>query len=167
MANAKKNLEELKNHIQQDEEIESHIFGTYETKILGKESVRNGVLVATGKRIIFYAKKMFGYDMEVFPYSNISSIEVGKELMGHKISFFASGNKVTVKWINSKNIMEFVSIVRDRIGKKEQSSTAATKDTIPEKNQTKKIKELKELLDIGAITTEEFETKKKQLLDMI
>jgi len=26
--------------------------------------------------------------------------------MGHKISFFATGNKVTIKWIHSKNIME-------------------------------------------------------------
>ncbi|WP_246578324.1 PH domain-containing protein [Clostridium frigoris] len=166
MANEKKNLVELKSHLENGEEIESHIFGAYQAKIMNNDSVRNGVLVATETRIIFYAKKMFGYDMEVFPYLNISSIEVSKDFMGHKISFFATGNKVTVKWIHSKNIMEFVTLVRDRIGKKHEPSIIA-KETTSEKSPIEKIKELKELLDIGIITQEEFDAKKKQLLEMI
>ena len=50
-------------------------------------------MIATNKRLIFFAKKLTGFDLEVFPYKNISSFEMGKNLMGHHVSFFASGNK--------------------------------------------------------------------------
>ena len=49
---------------------------------------------------MFYAKKLGGYEFESFPYDKISSFEQGKSMMGHNFAFFASGNKVTLKWIN-------------------------------------------------------------------
>ena len=55
---------------------------TYETKIVGNETVRSGVLLATDRRILFYAKKLGGYELESFPYKSVSSIEQSKSLMG-------------------------------------------------------------------------------------
>jgi Bacterial PH domain len=50
--------------------------------------------MATDDRVVFFAKKMGGYDLEVFPYKNITSIETGKGMGGHHVKFFASGNEV-------------------------------------------------------------------------
>lgn len=77
-----KNVEELKTHLEQDEIIESYIFGIYDCIIMGNETHRDGILTTTNKRLIFYAKKNLSYDMEVFSYSNISSIETSQDLRG-------------------------------------------------------------------------------------
>lgn len=84
----KKLIEQSKEHLDQDEEILHSVLGVYETKILGSESVRNGTFLATNKRLVFFEKKLGGFDLESFPYENISSFEASKGLMGHSISFF-------------------------------------------------------------------------------
>lgn len=157
-----KKLEKLKkeasSHLEQGEKIIATVMGVYESEILGSDTVRNGIFLATNKRVIFYGKKLFGFDLEVFPYSNISSIEMSKEFLGYKITFFSSGNKVHMKWISIGDINEFVNHVKENIGKKpsaSQSSSAADE-----------IRKYKELLDEGIITEEEFEQKKKQLLGL-
>ncbi len=160
MADIKKLSKKVKEHLESEEEIIVGIKGAYETKIMGRESVRKGIFLATNKRIVFYAKKLTGYELEVFPYSTISSIEMSKGLMGHKITFFASGNRATVKWIKDKDIQKFMNEVKNRIGKKEEAKA------IPEVpvDIPAQIKKLSELKDQGILSEEEFETKKKELL---
>lgn len=119
-------IEDARTHLYPGEEIFASVLGAYESKIMGKDTVRNGVFLATNSKIVFYGKKMFGYDLEVFPYSNISSIEMGKGMMGHTISFFASGNKVKMKWINYGDLEGFVKRVKEYIGKKETTGPSSS-----------------------------------------
>lgn len=163
MAEIQKLSKKVYEHLEPDEEIIVAIKGAYETKIMGRESARRGIFLATNKRIVFYAKKVVGYDLEVFPYSTISSIEMSKGIMGHKITFFAAGNKATGKWISDKDIQKFVSEVKNRIGKKEEKK-AATEIATDIPTQIKKLSELK---DQGILSEEEFEEKKKELLSKI
>lgn len=162
MANLKKNLEALKSHLDKDEIVEQCVFGAYETKMMDKKTVRNGIFAATNKKVTFFGKKMFGYNMEIYPYSNISSIEMSKELMGHRISFFASGNKVSMKWINQGQIPQFIETVKSKIGKKESVTEAVTKEDI-----YSKIEKLNELREKKILTEEEFNSKKQELLARI
>jgi hypothetical protein len=118
-----KKIEKLKlkaqEHLDENEEVIATVMGTYETTTLGEKAVRNGIFLATNKRIVFYGKRTFGYDLETFPYSNISSIEVSKNLLGHKITFYASGNKVSMKWIQHGDIDAFLKYTRNAIQKGE------------------------------------------------
>jgi len=148
-------------HLDQGETIIESVFGAYETKILGQDSVRNGIFVATESRLIFFAKKITGYDLEVLPYSNISSIEMGKNMMGHYISLFVTGNKVRMKWINKGNIVEFVGYVRKNIGKKTESAHPRPSD-----HGVASLKQLAELRNQGILTEDEFTAKKKQILGL-
>ena len=146
-------------HLDEGEQFHCVVMGAYETKIMGKDSVRNGIMGATDSRIVFYAKKTFGYELESFPLSNISSIEMGKSFMGGNITFFASGNKATLKWIKGKgDIEEFVTFVREKSGKADTVEGSDQPD-IPDQ-----IKKLSELRDQGILTEEEFEAKKTGLL---
>ena len=52
--------------------------GTYETKMMGSDTVRTGILLATPNRLVFYAKKLGGYDLESFGYDKVSSFEQSK-----------------------------------------------------------------------------------------
>lgn len=116
MAGLEANVKAAREHLNQGEKIISAVFGAYETKIMGNSTVRNGVFLATDQRLVFFGKKMFGYDMEVFPFANISSFEQGKGAMGHKIAFYSSGNKVTMKWINKGDVKKFVEYMHYIIG---------------------------------------------------
>jgi hypothetical protein len=96
-----------------DGETAQHvIMGAYETEMLGQDTARNGIFIATDTRIVFYGKRTLGYDLEVYPFSNISSIESGKKALGRYINFFASGNKVKMKWINDPEVDTFLTYVK-------------------------------------------------------
>lgn len=104
-----------------------------------------------------------GYDLEVFPFEKITSIEQSKGLMGHKITFFASGNKSTIKWINEGNVDQFYTYVNSMIGKQKNKEQAFI--TVPVDDIPTQIKKLSDLKDSGILTEEQFEKKKIELLN--
>jgi len=106
--NARKHLESLSDHLQPNENIISSIFGVYETRRMGNKTIRNGVFALTETRLLFFAKKMFGYDLESFKFDKISSIERSKSAMGHSMTVYTSGNEVHVKWINDGDFVSFM-----------------------------------------------------------
>lgn len=135
------------------------VMGAYETKILGRDSVRNGVFLATDRRLVFFAKKMLGFELEVFPYTNISSVEMSKGFMGYAVSFFASGNKGKMKWIMEGNVKQFMQYVKDQMGKRETRAPTNAQPDIADQ-----LAKLGQLRDAGVLTDSEFEQKKKELL---
>jgi hypothetical protein len=150
-------------HLEPGEEVLAAVAGAYETKRLGQESVRNGSLIATDRRLLFFAKKLGGYELESFPYHNISSFEQAKALvMGHSVNFFASGNNVTVKWIKDAQALgELVGVVKARMGSKAETPVGTEPDVMDQ------LRKLGELRDAGVLSTDEFESKKAKLLDQI
>lgn len=162
MANYKKSLSLVQEHLDEGENVQASVFGAYETKLMGKDTVRNGIFAATDKRVVFFAKKLFGYDFETFPFKNISSIEMSKGMMGHSITFFASGNKAKMKWINKGDVAQFTQLVNSKLGHQGQDNSQGTSsngDDIPSQ-----IQKLSELKDKGILTEEEFSNKKNELL---
>ncbi len=166
MAKLDKLLAQVREHLDEGEDVVSAVQGSYETKIAGNDTVRKGLFVATDRRLVFYAKKLTGYDLESFPYDHISSIEMGKGMMGHQITFFASGNKVHMKWIDKKqDVAGFVSTVRSRMKGGAGGDGAATAKA-PAEDTLEQIRMLAQLRDEGILSEEEFQTKKTQLLDL-
>ncbi|TCN00871.1 putative oligomerization/nucleic acid binding protein [Paenibacillus sp. BK033] len=160
MANIKKLVALASQHLQPGEQVHASVMGAYETKIMGQDTLRNGVFLATDRRVFFYGKRMFGYNSESFPYSSISSFDAGKGMLGKSLSFFASGNKVTMKWIKTGDFQGFMDKVQSSVGKKSAApEVAASKDDVADQ-----IKKLADLRDSGILTEEEFSIKKKQLL---
>lgn len=156
-----KQLKFAKEHLEDGEKVFEGVFGAYETKSLGNDTVKNGIILATDRRLFFFGKRTFGFDSESFPYSNISSIEYGKKAMGHTLSFYASGNKVQMKWINYGDVSALVDFVKEKMNEKNSKTKSITEPTVVDQ-----VKEMKELLDLGIITLDEFETKKKELLGL-
>ena len=52
MAGYQANLEALSSHLDEGESVLVSCYGAYDTKSLGSKTVKNGVLVATAKRVI-------------------------------------------------------------------------------------------------------------------
>jgi|TARA_B110000967_G_C18691318_1_gene463155 hypothetical protein len=161
MANYKKSLIFVKEYLDQNENIHASVYGAYETKMLGADTVRNGIFIATENRLVFFSKKLFGYDLETFSYKNISSLEISKGLMGHSITVFASGNTAKMKWINKGNVDQFNEYVNSSLEIKNQTVTSSKPHSVDIPTQILKLSNLK---DQGILTEDEFLIKKKELL---
>ena len=101
-------------HLHTGEEVLVSLLATYETERMKTDTVRNGILLATDRRIIFYAKRATGFDLKHFPYKAISSIDTGHRMMGDYITLVVSGNEINVKWING-DTAGFVEVVQDQM----------------------------------------------------
>lgn len=117
MAGRDKTLVHFSQHLQEGETIAADVFGTYEGKILGKDVLRNGILVATNQRVVFYTKKLFGHELESFYYNRISSIQGGKNFFGEFVTIVTTGNTATLKWIKGGETKVFVDYVNKQISK--------------------------------------------------
>lgn len=161
MASLQKLQELVCEHLEAEEAILHSVFGAYETKMMGSDTIRNGAFFATNLRLVFYAKRTFGFDMEVYPYENISSFEIGKGLMGQKISFFASGNKVKMKWIQKSDVADFINYVKSRMGKNPSIKDANSSNV---QDIPAQIAKLAQLVDSGILSQDEFQATKAELL---
>ena len=155
-------LEAARGHLDLGEKVLAYVLGQYETEILGSDSIRTGVFLATDRRLLFFAKKLTGFDLESFPYEKISSLEMGKGMMGHYITFFASGNKAKMKWIDVGDVTGFVESARARM---DLSSKPVSDPTALD--PIAQIEKLAALRDAGALSEEEFAVKKADLLSRI
>lgn len=169
MAKIEKLQEMAAAHLEPGESAVAVVLGAYETKILGSDTVRNGILIATERRLVFYAKKFGGYDLESFAYRNISSFEQSKSPMGHKVSFFASGNKVAMKWITDLAAMQaFTEVVKSHLNGANSSALTAAPQVAQAADSKDEVFEqlhkLGSLRDAGIVTEDEFNAKKAELL---
>ena len=167
MAKADKLLEQAKAHLHEGEQVLALVAGTYETRLMGEDSVRSGILIATDRRLVFYAKKVGGYEFESFTYENISSFEQCKDMMmGHKLAFHASGNNVKVKWIKDvPSLASVVEIARDRMGKRQvPAQPLAPTQSKDDQDPATRLKKLEELRGAGLISDEEFASQRARIL---
>ncbi|MEM6855489.1 MAG: PH domain-containing protein [Planctomycetota bacterium] len=161
MARLPKLREQVRPHLDSDETIFAAVCGQYETSRLGSKGLKTGAMFVTDRRVVFFAKRLTGYDFENFPYENISSFELGKKFLGHYLSFFCSGNEVKLKWINEGDAKKFADVVRQSTGK----PNAASQSTLPtEPDIPDQIRKLGQLLADGILSEEEFAAKKSELL---
>lgn len=147
MASYKKNLKQVREHLQNNETIVSSIDGHFESN----GWLRNGILVATENRLIFFSDKLTGFDLESFPYTNISSYVLSKEILGQKIKFFASGNEVTINNITSENIKEFNNYINSNIGSQNNHNTEVHTESV-----ASQLEKLATLLEKKLISEDEF-----------
>lgn len=161
MANFKKLLKHAEEHFDNGECALQSVFGTYEAKIMGNDSIRNGIFIATNQRLLFYAKKLTGYEFEAFPYANISSMEMGKNFMGYHISFFASGNSTKMKWISAGDVRAFVDTVKAQIEAVKSSRVSSHEQSTDPLDH---LERLGKLHAAGVLTDEEFSAKKAEIL---
>lgn len=129
----------------------------------GAKAQKNGVLIVTTDRVVFYRKGFLGETIESIPLAKITSIERRSMLGFRTIRLHTSHDKLEFKMIgDDTNIVTAIEEGRD----KSQSSALLTQQTsAPDPMGT--LKKLAELRDAGIVTEEEFQTKKTALLSTL
>jgi hypothetical protein len=96
----RKLMEGVGQHLEAGETVQCMIDGAYEVDAARPDAVRNGLVLATDRRVLFVALTAFeGHLVESYAYGDIGSFEQSRGMMGGSVSFTASGSSVTVKWI--------------------------------------------------------------------
>lgn len=121
----------------------------------------NCSLTITNKRV--YGQAAFGKRVDL-PFDMISATATGGF---NSISVATSSGKISFWLLNNRNeVFEVISnLLIERQNKENTIATTTIKQEIPQSNADE-LKKYKELLDIGVITQEEFDAKKKQLLGL-
>jgi ribosomal protein S27AE len=182
-----KDLTRAKQHLQPNETIIEWSSGLCESTMLGNQTKRNGIVLATDRRVFVFVSKMFnGFQLEEFPLNTMTSIEYGKSMFGHSVKFISSGNTMKITMMSQGNPKALVDYVRGRISRKDEphqncpkcgfsnnfdwqfcgdcgTPKAQHKDT----SQVDLLANLERLVDLhdrGLLTLEEFQQAKTKLL---
>lgn len=118
-------------------------------------------LTVTDKRI--YGKVAWGKRVDL-PVDSISATATIKTLKGVSVS--TSSGKI--KFLVMKNADKIYNVINELLINRQQEKVVATPvvTNTPVSDEADQLKKFKDLLDNGAITQEEFDAKKKQLLGL-
>jgi hypothetical protein len=151
-----------KRHLEPNESIYASAAG-YIGKMMGRgdDTQHNGALIITDRRVVFYRKGVFGEVLETMPLKSITSVEQ-KSLMGHRtLRLHTSHDDLEFKCFEKGPYQEVVAAIEE--GRKANSpvgDAAAVRESPADT-----LRKLGDLRDSGILSEEEFESKKRKLLD--
>jgi hypothetical protein len=153
----RKELRHLPNLLDRSERVESLAQGELDKK--------QGIVVLTNERLAFFEKSMGGEELREFPIAFISSItQEKKAFSGEKLVVHVSGASYEIKRVAPGETDELLR--RFRALKRDPKPTAADQAGA-QPDYLDQIERLGQLRDKGALTEEEFEKKKQELLDRL
>lgn len=124
-------------------------------------------LYVTDKRILLHEiKGIVSNDERSIPLSSISSINISNKLVYSTIEIVSTGNKAIIDDVPAHIALEIKSGIENLKAMAKTSTAPAGKQEKDMFDVADEIRELKELLEDELITQEEFDAKKKQLLEI-
>ncbi|WP_341300447.1 PH domain-containing protein [Lysinibacillus sp. FSL H8-0500] len=122
-------------------------------------------LYVTDKRIILHEiKGIVSNDERSIPLTSISSINISNKLVYSTIEIVSTGNKAKIDDGPAHIVLEIKAAIENLKAMAKTSTAPAGKVENDMFDVADEIRELKDLLDYGILTQEEFDAKKKQLL---
>jgi hypothetical protein len=111
-------MDSVGQHLEAGETIQCMVDGAYEVDSTRRDAVRNGLVIATDRRVLFVALKAFeGHTVEWFAYGDIRAFEHSRGMMGGSVTFTVRDSDVTVKWIPPGSAFtKFCTLVRRNAG---------------------------------------------------
>ncbi|PTM59574.1 PH domain-containing protein [Desmospora activa] len=152
----RKEIKELPGILWENEIPEKAVQGVYQHK--------QGILVATNKRLIFIDKGFFSLTVEDFPYDKISSIQYTTGIIFGELTFYASGNKGKIGQVDKMAVRSFAEWVRNHIEQAKENETTNPQPSGGYSSPVEQLKQLAELKNQGILTEEEFQDQKKKIL---
>ncbi|GAA5101224.1 hypothetical protein GCM10023210_40570 [Chryseobacterium ginsengisoli] len=145
-----------------DEKIIHAVTGNWEGR-------KQGLLVATDKKLIFLAYGIFNSFEEIINYSVINSISCNPGVFYADISIFTSEKNILIENVNNKkNALSFCNKMDEILsGSKKGESKPINSNQNSEPDIMDQLKKLGELREKGILTDQEFTEQKKKLLDKL
>jgi hypothetical protein len=154
-------------------------------------------LAVTDQRVMIVDHKPLGrYDLQDIPYSKLETVYFEQGVAGSTFSLVPEdGEAIEIAWVSREGAKQAIEMVRDALdaiavepvsiqrkkkalGREEwvlhkpkelvsRRAEARVQRKSSRPDPLKQVQKLKELLDAGAISQEEYETKKEELLNQV
>ena len=111
------------------------------------------MLTCTNRNLIILSKKHPSENSRVIPLTEIMSVLLQQQIISEELTLIVNNEQVNISLLNKTT----AALLTEAIKKWSQNN-----DNLDE--QVEQIKKLKDLLDQGILTEEEFQAKKKQIL---
>lgn len=173
---SKREVKKLDKYLEPGENI--HFLGRDgggQLKIDGKK--RDGVTgvlsAATDRRVLFKTGKMIGGSQTSIDYRDISSVEVSFGMVQKRINLETDSKVfgIGVGQLGKDEVQDMAQFIREKMRESNGTDDTTTEQAVGssenEEDPLDKLERLGELRDDGVITEEEFQEKKKSLLDQI
>ena len=153
--------------LQENENIEAIVGGMFSPELKSAGwSLRAGIIVATNHRVLFLDKGMLGNkEVADMPYASIETVaySTGLFMAGIKITGRGTAN-YQIENVPKNEVQAFVDVVRTHLMAK--NIAAQTTDNTSAHLVADEIEKLASLMERGFLTSQEFDAKKKQLLEI-
>jgi hypothetical protein len=159
----RKQIDQAAKVLQPGEVVLDVTTGVIKVVRMGSKKSRNGAILVTDRRVIFYSKKIGGYEMYDHVYGLLSAIDYKKGMFFGSITLAASGDSAHVSQIPKDDVERIAKAIRERIAEAHEQGQPRTDAPV---NAMDEIRKLSELHDAGILTDDEFTAKKKQLLGL-
>lgn len=116
---------------------------------------RDGALICTDKRLIFYMPKLLGrWEVESAPLEQISSVQYSKGLFSSRIHLTVFNDEKVIKWVNNEDAKVIIDIIEEELHRTKKQNIVAVNP----------LSELKLRLVRGEVSKEEY-LELKRILD--
>jgi hypothetical protein len=158
----KKEINQLPHILDPDEKIIHAVTGNW-------EGSKNGLLVATDKKLIFQSYGLFHSFQENISYDKMNPISCRFGIHYADITIVSEKSIVIENVNNNKNALSFCDTVNNYLLhlKKEPISIVENQSSNPETDIMEQLKKLGKLRENGILTDQEFTEQKKKLLDRL
>ena len=146
--------------LQPDEDVRMAFIGLHNFQSATSHD-SNYAYAVTNKRILLGQKKLTGQDLATVMLPQITDVTTSTGMLLGTVTINTMGTIFNVG-INKQAVQK----VSDKLHALLAELQGGGEKTAPASSAADEIKKFKELLDLGAITREEFDAKKKQLLGL-
>ena len=135
-----------------------------------KSSLGNLRAVITNRRVAVKIPQMTGDDERSVPYDSITSVDLDTGIANKRLTLQTAGQTYHIQVTEPKKeeVQEITRFIREKRKEANQQEVVVQQsDDSSEPDPLEQIEKLKELKEAGAISEDEFEEKKQDLLDKI
>ena len=123
------------------------------------------LIVCTNKRVLMLDKGMiYGLKLIDIPLDRINSISHSKGLIFGKIAITDGATTRMIENISKDTVSFFADIVNEQVELYKKNKNISKSQVLNNISPADELIKYKQLLDMGALTKEEFDKKKKELL---
>lgn len=156
---ARKEIEELPKILSNDESIKSATSGFNDGNVW--------LIVCTNKRVLMLDMGLlYGLKSIDIPLDKISGITQSKGIAFGNVSITYGGRIMNIDKILNATIPHFIDAVNKETAIYKQYKTSTVSHDATKESAADELLKYKQLLDMGALTEEEFKIKKKELLGL-
>lgn len=152
----------IASELQPDEDVRMAFIGLHDFQSATKHDGFYAFAV-TNKRLLMAQKKMVGQSLQTVMLSQVNDVTTQTGMLLGTLTINTLGTIFSVG-INKQAVQAVSDRLHSLLVEMKNGGAPAAPAAAPAAGAAEQIRQFKELLDMGAITQEEFEAKKKQLL---